>query len=72
MDLFLISLLGYALFVYFDLVPRIQQKEKKTLFFSIPVYLITFILSMMIDFGVELPSVNESIKQLIITIFHMQ
>jgi hypothetical protein len=71
-DLLVINVIIYALFIGFDLVPKIRNKDIKSLWFSIPVYLITFAVNMMINLGMELPRVNEFIKQLIITTFHMQ
>lgn len=71
-ELLLINVIIYALFIGFDLVPKIRNKDKKTLWVSIPVYLITFAINTMINLGVEMPNVNELIKQLIMTTFHMQ
>lgn len=72
MDLFLIFAFLYFVLIIADLIPTIRKKDKKALFISIPVYLITIALNFMIALGIQLPKVNLALKQLISSIFHMQ
>lgn len=72
MDEFLIFAILFLILIFADLIPTIRKKDKKTLFFSIPVYLITAALDFMIALGVSLPPLNLYLKQIISSIFHMQ
>lgn len=70
MEIFVIFGCFYATLIVLDLIPTIRKKDKKTLFFSIPVYLVTLTISMMIAAGIEMPNLNQAIQSMISHIFH--
>ncbi len=72
MDGMLIYAVLYAVLIFFDLIPAIKKKDKKSLYFSIPVYLLTLGINVMIALGVNIPRFHEPIKQIINSVFHIQ
>ncbi|TGJ75983.1 hypothetical protein CAGA_19590 [Caproiciproducens galactitolivorans] len=71
MDSFIVFLILYTLFIIFDLVPSFKKEEKKVLFFSIPVYILTFMLDTMFSFGSNLVNPNQAITDFISSVFHI-
>lgn len=71
MDILIIILIFYAAFLFIDLIPSFK-KEKKALIVSIPVYILTFTINVLIVSGVKLPYINEMLMQAIKSMFGMQ
>lgn len=65
MDSYLIIGAFYAVLIFTDLIPAIREKKTKGLFFSIPVYLITLIVNIMIVMGVQFPAITTVIQHAI-------
>jgi hypothetical protein len=72
MYIMLIIGLLYVFLICVDLIPMIKKKEKKALFLSIPVYMLTLAVNVMVGLGINLPPFNDMITQMIKSIFHMQ
>jgi hypothetical protein len=72
MYVMVIIVLLYAFLICFDLIPVIKKKEKKALFLSIPVYILTLVINIMTGLGFNFPPINDMITQMITSIFHMQ
>ena len=72
MDVILITGFLYAFLIIFDLIPLIKKKDKKALFLSIPIYLVTLTVNVMSGLGVKFPYINDMITRMITSIFHMQ
>ncbi|MGX8700397.1 hypothetical protein [Caproiciproducens sp.] len=60
----------YAVLVVFDLIPAFKKGDKKALWFSVPVYLITLTVNIMMSFGADITSPNKIISRIISSIFH--
>lgn len=71
MDTILIFLFFYAIVLFVDLIPLIRKKEKKSLYLSIPVFLLTLAVNVMAGLGFQFPTLDLIIKQCL-TILHMQ
>ena len=71
MDILMISGFLYAFLICFDLIPLIKKKDKKALFLSVPVYLLTLTVNVMIGFGFSFPPLSDMITQMITSIFPM-
>ncbi len=72
MDSIVIYIALYGFLLFADLIPAIKKKEKKALYFSIPVYLLTLAINIMMALGTNIPSPNGPIIQIINSIFHVQ
>ncbi len=72
MDTALIYLFFYAFLLIVDLIPLMKRKEKKVLYLSIPIFLLTLVINLMASFGVQFPALSPMIGQLVKFIFHMQ
>lgn len=72
MQYLLICLFLYGILIVADIIPAIKQKDKKTLYVSIPIYSITLILNVLLAFGIMLPSPNKAIESLLKLMFHMK
>ncbi len=70
MSSMIVFLVLYAILIVFDLIPVFKKKDKKALWFSVPVYLITLTVNIMTSFGVDMMSPNKIISQIISSIFH--
>ena len=71
MDSMIVFIFLYAILICIDLIPVIKKKDKKVLFFSVPVYLLTLTINIMQSFGFNLFNPNNAIKQIITSIFHI-
>ena len=71
MNSFIIFVILYLILIPFDLIPAFKKKEKTVLFFSIPVYVLTFPLDVMFGFGANLIDPNRALADLISSIFHI-
>ena len=71
MNSFIIFVILYLILIPFDLIPAFRKKEKRVLFFSIPVYVLTFTLDVMFGFGANLIDPNRALADLISSIFHI-
>ncbi|WP_312693741.1 hypothetical protein [Caproiciproducens sp.] len=71
MDSMIVFIFLYAVLICTDLIPLIKEKDKKVLFFSVPVYLLTLTVNIMQSFGFNLSNPNNVIKQIITSIFHI-
>ena len=71
MDSMIVFIFLYAILICTDLIPLIKKKDKKVLFFSVPVYLLTLTVNIMQSFGFNLFNPNNIIKQVITSIFHI-
>ena len=72
MYVFMIIGFLYVFLLFSDLIPLIKKKEKKALFVSIPVYVLTLTINVMVAMGFAFPPINDMITQMIKSIFHMQ
>jgi len=59
----------YTILICIDLIPLIKKKNKKALFLSIPVYLLTLIVNVLEGFDIDFPPINAMITQIITSIF---
>lgn len=72
MDQTWVFLFLYTVLILFDLIPAMKKKDKKALYVSIPIYLLTLTVNLMSSFGFSFPALNPIIGQFIQSIFHMQ
>ncbi len=72
MPLVAICIVLYFAIYLFDLRLLIKKKEKKSLFFYIPIFLITFVINILFELGVDIPSPAGPIKDLVNLIFGLQ
>ncbi len=70
MSSMVVFLILYAILIVFDLIPVFKKKDKKAAWFTVPVYLITLTVNIMMSFGVDITSPNKIISQIISSIFH--
>ncbi len=71
MDLYLTLGVLYAVLIFYDLIPLLRRKDKKSICFSIPIYAITMILSALMATDVKLPDISKTIDSVIGNIFHI-
>ncbi len=69
MDQLIIILILYTSLIFIDLIPTIKSGPKKTLLLTIPVYLITFAINVMVSFGMPFPYINEVITDVMNVMF---
>ena len=69
MEYIIIFVFLFLFFVVTDLIPQLRRKDKKALWFSIPVYAAVFIANILIGLGFSLISPNDVIIRLISSIF---
>ncbi|MDF1495293.1 hypothetical protein [Caproiciproducens sp. CPB-2] len=70
MSSMIVFLILYAILIVFDLIPVLKKRDKKALWFSIPVYLITLTANIMLSFSADITGSNKIISQIISSIFH--
>lgn len=59
-----ICLVLYTALVFLDVVPAFKKKQWKALYFSIPVYIITLIMNIIIGLGARISGPNQLIEKL--------
>lgn len=69
MDYIMVVAFLYAVLLLVDLFQAIKKKQWKTLKFSVPIYIITFIMNIMIGLGFQFTSPNAIIKNMIQLIY---
>jgi low affinity Fe/Cu permease len=72
MQYILICIFFYIILVFADLMPLFKKKDKKTLYVSVPIYIVTLILNVLIGLNVGITGLNMMIADMIKSIFHMQ
>ena len=67
MEYIAICVLLYVILIFADIIPIIKKGQRKPLWFSIPVYLVTFVLNILVGLGVKIVSPGDIIVQFINT-----
>jgi hypothetical protein len=62
----------YALIFIFDLLPMMKKKEWKALFLTLPVFMITYITSILYALNIDIPSLANPIKEVVVTMFKLK
>lgn len=65
MEYLLICLVGYGALFILDIMPQIKKKNWRFLGISLPIVGLTFIASILLGFGVHLPSFNKMLVEII-------
>ena len=65
MESLLITVAGYTVLFYFDIMPQIKKKSWKTLAISAPIMGLTFIVCIMVGFGFQFPFINKMIVEIV-------
>ena len=68
----MICVVLYIILIFADLVPIIKKGQRKSLWFSIPIYLFTFVLNILLGLGVKIISPNDIIEQIINYVFNIK
>ncbi|HAN44761.1 MAG TPA: hypothetical protein DCP97_05155 [Ruminococcaceae bacterium] len=68
----LISIIGYAVILAWDIMPAIRNRQWKALWFSVPVFAITFIMNVMIGFGYQFTSPHVFLNKITAFIFNLK
>lgn len=68
MKIFIIVILIYLIICYFELIPIIKRKQKKEASFYLIAILLSFSVSLLLSFGIKIPSPLKYIKALILII----
>lgn len=72
MQYILICVFFYIILFFADLMPLFKKKDKKSLYVSVPIYIVTLILNVLIGLNVGITGLNMMIADMIKSIFHMQ
>jgi hypothetical protein len=71
LDSFVIFIILYIILIVFDLIPLIKKKNKKALYVSVPIYLLTITVNSMSSLGFPFVSLGPLLQKLIASIFHL-
>lgn len=64
-------IIAYGLVVLFDTFPIYKEKPRKDFWVSTSLLAVSFVISVLLSFGIDIPSPAGPLKQLINMIYHL-
>ena len=64
--------LFYTVILIFDLVPLAKKKKWKAYFLSLPIFILTYVVSILYALNIDIPSPATPIKEIITFIFKIK
>lgn len=72
LNIIILSLFLYAGVFIFDFIPQIKNRNFKTVYLYIPIFLFTLVVNILYGLGFDIPSPYYPIKDLVYSLFHLE